>query len=43
LPGRAGNVKFDSARGRIPSDWYDNKTFQWDDNPGFEGSGLFAV
>ena len=43
LPGRAGNVKFDSAHGRIPSDWYDSKTFQWDDNPEFEGSGFFAV
>ena len=43
LPGKADNVKFDSAHGRIPSDWYDSKTFQWEDNPGFEGSGFFAV
>ena len=31
-----------SAYGRIPSDWYDANTFQWTDNPGFIGNGLFA-
>ena len=43
LPAKAEKTKIDSAHGHIPTDWYDSKTFQWDDNPGFEGSGFFAV
>lgn len=40
LPAKAENIMYDAAYGRIPSDWYDAKTFQWNDNPGFSGRGL---
>ena len=43
LPARAENTMYDAAHGHIPADWYDSNTFQWSDNPGFEGSGFFRV
>jgi hypothetical protein len=35
--------KYDSPYGHIPTDWYDSKTFHWNDNPPVTGSGFFAV
>ncbi len=42
LPGKIENVKYDYPYGRIPTDWFDNTTFSWNDNPGFSGRGIMA-
>lgn len=42
LPGKVDNVKYDYPYGRIPTDWFDTNTFNWNDNPGFSGRGLMA-
>ena len=43
LPGKVEMSKYDSPYGHIPTDWYDSKTFHWNDNPPVTGSGFFAV
>jgi hypothetical protein len=36
-------VKYDFPYGRIATDWYSPKVFNWNDNPGFTGKGLNAI
>ena len=42
LPGKVESVKYDAPFGHIPTDWFDNNTFHWTDNPKMIGRGLFA-